>query len=137
MLFVYPDDVTRTKMFTPEERKMAMARMTAGQVTKSENAHEETITWAVARKTVLNPIVLLSSFFYICSKFPSLQIDSGARRRLISLIPNRQCHRTGSQYLRPHDLATQLPGTERGGDSAALGPAECVSFSSRRRGELR
>lgn len=46
---------------------MAMARMSAGQVDKSEEAQQKALGWAEARKTVLNPLVLLSSFFYICN----------------------------------------------------------------------
>jgi hypothetical protein len=54
-------------MFNEEERRMAMARMSAGQVDKSEEAQQKALGWAEARKTVLNPLVLLSSFFYICN----------------------------------------------------------------------
>lgn len=46
---------------------MAMARMSAGQVDKSEEAHQKALPWSEARKTVLNPVVLLCSFFYICN----------------------------------------------------------------------
>lgn len=48
---------------------MAMARMSAGQVDKSEVAHKHSIGGAEARKTILNPIVLISAFFYICSEY--------------------------------------------------------------------
>ncbi|KAI5832433.1 MFS general substrate transporter [Schizophyllum commune Tattone D] len=63
MLFIFPTDPERTRMLTPGERKLAIARLYADQ--PSIAVTKERTTWSLVKRGILSPTTLACSWFFI------------------------------------------------------------------------
>ncbi|KAL1752341.1 major facilitator superfamily domain-containing protein [Schizophyllum commune] len=63
MLLIFPADSERTRMLTPAERKLAIARLYADQ--PSIAVTKERTTWSLVKRGILSPTTLACSWFFI------------------------------------------------------------------------
>lgn len=65
-LYLFPADPSETRIFTEQERSLAMARMFHDQPAIVE--HKERITWALIKRGLLNINVMVGAWIYICDQ---------------------------------------------------------------------
>ncbi|KAH7021366.1 major facilitator superfamily transporter [Microdochium trichocladiopsis] len=65
-LYLFPADPSRTRIFSEEERALAMARMFHDQPAIVE--HKERITWPLIKRGFFNVNVMVGAWIYICDQ---------------------------------------------------------------------
>lgn len=65
-LFLFPADPSKTRIFSEEERALAMARLFHDQPAIRE--HKEKITWSLIKRGMFNVNVLVGSWIYTCNQ---------------------------------------------------------------------
>lgn len=65
MLYFFPADPSKTRIFTEEERALAMARIFHDQPDIRE--HKEKITWPLVKRGIFNVNVVIGCWIFICN----------------------------------------------------------------------
>lgn len=65
-LYFFPADPSKTRIFSEEERAMALARIFHDQPAITE--HKEKMTWGLIKRGVFNVNVMVGSWIYICDQ---------------------------------------------------------------------
>lgn len=78
LCFLYPADVTTTKMLTEEERTLALARLQQGQVDGSSSDRDENMSFREVGKIICHPQILVGIAIFICSAYSRFELPSKA-----------------------------------------------------------
>jgi hypothetical protein len=65
-LYLFPADPSKTRIFTEEERELAMARIFHDQPAIRE--HKEQMSWSLIKRGIVNVNVLVGAWIYICDQ---------------------------------------------------------------------
>ncbi|TLS24171.1 hypothetical protein PpBr36_08504 [Pyricularia pennisetigena] len=65
-IYLFPADPSKTRIFNPEQRALAMARLFHDQPAIRD--HKENITWGLIKRGVLTPNVLAGAWIYTCNQ---------------------------------------------------------------------